>query len=188
MDNDAHKNNQPDEVEIFRQLYAKYYTAMCLCAVRIVREKEVAEELVQDVFLKRWEQRSESANIESIEKYLYRSVYNASMNYLNRQRLENQLTDYYQHLAQQGEKYLSITMDTGESAIIAHELEDKINEAIQSLPEKCREIFKLSRFQSLRNKDIAEQKGVSLNTVEKQIAIALSKLRITLKDFYSIFF
>lgn len=163
--------------EFFHRLYTKYYTALCLYANKFVENREVAEELVQDVFLNNWEQRHNLQNIEFMGAYLYKSVYNASMNHLKREQLNFKYRNHYMQLIQNGEDYFTISRDNGESAVMARELEDEINTAIQNLPEKCREIFELSRTHGLKNKEIAEQIGITINTVEKQISIALQKLK-----------
>ena len=81
---------------------------------------------------------------------------------------------------------LKISQEHGLSIYIANELEDKINEAIETLPEQCREIFKMSRFDGLKHKEIAEKKKISINTVQKQISIALNKLKSELSAFLTI--
>ena len=105
--------------------------------------------------------------------YLMRSVVNTSLSYLKQNKKQKELTDI--HLEAQG---------GSDEAVLQKELESKIGQALDQLPPKCKAIFVLSRFENLKNKEIAATLGVSLKTVENQMGIALKKLRDELKSYF----
>ena len=163
----------------YRHLYSKYYIPLCYHAQKIVADKDQAEEVVQLTFLKLWENRAKFSVTGSLNSYLAKAVINNSINFIKsksaRVRKNNvQLDDLYD--------YLAISQDNGYSIYIATELKNKIEEAIDSLPEKCQQIFKISRYEGKSNEEVASILGVSKNTVQKQISIALQKLKKSIKD------
>lgn len=163
----------------YRHLYTKYYVPLCYHAQKIVDDKDQAEEVVQLTFLKLWENRAKFTVTGSLNSYLYKAVINNSINFIKsksaRVRKNNvQLDDLYD--------YIAISQDNGYSIYIATELNNKIEKAIDSLPEKCKQIFKISRYEGKSNEEIASILGVSKNTVQKQISIALQKLKESIKD------
>ena len=170
----------------FRWLYREYYIALCTYAKKFTHDAMLAEEVVQNTFFKIWENRKSIIIRESLVAYLYRSVQNNCLNHLKHLQIVNRFNEYYSKKLREAEEYYTITQETGQSLYIAKELENKIYDAIEKLPEQCREIFKLSRFEYLKNSEIAEKKGVTLNTVQKQISIALAKLREALSPFLTI--
>jgi len=184
--NDIITRLRQSDPSIFQWLYKEYYVALCTYAKKFTRDSQSAEEVVQDAFLKIWENRETLIIRESLIAYLYRTVQNNCLNYLRHLQVINKFNEYYTEKLHEAMEYYSITQENGLSVFIANELEDKIYEAIEKLPAECREIFKLSRFENLKNGEIAELKGITLNTVQKQISIALGKLREALKPFLSL--
>lgn len=166
----------------FEELFRKYYTGLCIYACEFVKKNEVAEEIVEDVFCKIWEKRKSLEVTVSLKSYLYRSVYNTSLNYLKSEKhhLKNQdnLADNFENMLP-----LSTPGDITSSSLLSEELEMKIEQAINSLPEKSQIIFRLSRFEGLKYSEIAERLNLSVKTVETQISRVLTKLRIQLKDY-----
>ena len=162
-------------------LFNLYYKPLCYYAKKYNLDNFESEEVVQQVFLKFWELRENLSIEKSVSAYLYQSVRNQSINYLKQKSvIAKNKEDYLTKIAN-AELFGAITEEDGSSALIAQELEKEIFQAIDTLPEKCREIFLLSRKHSLSTKEIAKQLNVSTNTVQKQISIALSKLRNLLK-------
>lgn len=162
-----------DEV-YFEQIFKKYYFALCFYAQKYVKSYEVAEEIAQDVFLKLWEKREQLEITSSLKAYLFRATHNFSINYLNHKKIENKYKLFYTNVLKELE--LSHNENYYEP-----DFEDKIEKAIESLPKKCQEIFKLSRFDFLKYSEIAEKRGISIKTVEAQISKALKILRKKLK-------
>ena len=168
----------------YKQLYAKYFVALCYHANKILNNSFLAEEAVQTVFLKLWENRKKIKINTSLNSYLYRSVYNTSLNILKSEsrigKNQKQLTEI--------EEYLKVSQDDGYSIHLAVEYEERINEAIASLPPQCRQIFELSRLEGKKHKEIAIELGITQNTVQKQISIALKKMREMLRGYMLILY
>ena len=165
----------------YNTLYKEYYVALCFYARRFTGDKETAEEVVQATIFKLWEKREEIEIQSSLKAYLFRMVQNNSLNHLKQLQIVNQFAKEYTEKLKFAQDYYIITQEDGQSLYIVHELEKEVNEAINQLPEQCRDIFVMSRFQGLKNQEIADKKGVTINTVQKQISIALQKLRELLK-------
>ncbi|MBL7966095.1 MAG: RNA polymerase sigma-70 factor [Prolixibacteraceae bacterium] len=178
--------NQADDKELylklkegnelaFQILFKKYYSAMCHFARQFLNDSEMAEETVQDMFVKIWEKR-ESLNIEtSVKHYFFRSVRNHCLNQLQHEKIKKQ--------------YASKVLETAnheispEQYFIEVDLIKRIEASIDALPPKRKEIFRLSREQGMKYKDIAETLNISVKTVEAQMGLALKHLRDELKDF-----
>ncbi len=177
----------PGNKETFHFIFTKYYLALYYYAKKITGSKENAEEAVQNTFLKLWE-KPEILNIEkSLDSYLYKAVYNNCLNLLKQLQVKKKYTDNYRRRIQDAEDFYKITAENGQAILIANELHEKIESSINKLPKQCKEIFNLSRKEGLKNKEIAEKLEISLNTVTKQISIALSRLRKSLRQYLSLF-
>ena len=162
--------------ELFEQLFKAHYKALHAYATTILKDIDIAEEVVQNLFLKFWEKRELLSIATSIKAYLYKCVYNDSLNYLK-----------HENVKLKHQNFTVYTMDTSSEPASAKaeltELETKLRAALNELPEQCRTIFQLSRFEELKYKEIAEQLGLSIKTVENQMGKALKILRIKLVDF-----
>jgi RNA polymerase sigma-70 factor (ECF subfamily) len=163
----------------FETLFHQYYSYLCLYASKIIENDIAAEEIVQGFFVGFWEKR-EKLNIEtSVKNYLFRSVKNLCLNFIqhNKTRLRH------------SQSILSDAKNnqTLEDNFIEIDLAEKIEESIQSLPEKRREIFKLSRQDGLKYREIAEKLNISIKTVETQMSLALKTLREKLKNYNTLF-
>ncbi len=138
---------------------------------------DTAKEIVHTVFLNLWEKKSTLDPGSSVKSYLFTSVRNRCLNYLRDQRKfkKDVLFD------------ITVEMATAESSSVhleTAELQQQIDEALDHLPEKCRQVFELNRFEGLKYKDIAETLGISVKTVEAQMSKALKILREHLKDYF----
>lgn len=161
--------------QAFQALFRKYYSAMCHFANQFLNDSEMAEEIVQDMFVKIWEKRA-VLNIEtSVKHYFFRSVRNHCLNQIQHEKIKKQ--------------YASKVLEAASQEISADEyflevdLIKRIEQSIESLPPKRREIFRLSREQGMKYKEIAEKLDISVKTVEAQMGLALKYLREELKDF-----
>ncbi len=176
MDNNKNKSRSPQEWnELFHSLYTNYYKKLCIFANSYLLDEDEAEEIVQRVMTKLWEQRQDYDTIINISSYLYRSVKNHCINTINHKKTE--------------EKYKSETWNELKalevSAIendLSEEKEQKLKEAIANLPERCQDVLTLSKFQGLKNKEIAEQLNISVKAVEANITRAFATLRKTLQS------
>lgn len=158
----------------FRKVYDDFYTPLCFFADKFINDFDKSRSQVQDVFVELWIKR-EKLNINySIKSYLYNSVRNSCIDHIRKKKSsEFALKRFTQSENEEFHDYM-------EEA----ELNDRINKAIHSLPEKCREIFLLCRFEELKYAEIAEKLGISVKTVEMQMGIALKKLREKLSDYH----
>jgi RNA polymerase sigma-70 factor (ECF subfamily) len=173
---------QKDETA-FEQLFKKHFKRLHAYAFTILRDEIEAEEAVQQVFFKLWERnvRKDSAgeNLSltgSASAYLYRAVHNESLNYIKHQKVRS---NHQLHVAYR----MKNEVDHPAKKIMAGELENKIHSALNELPEQCRTIFQMSRFDELKYREIADKLGISVKTVENQMGKALKLLRQKLVDF-----
>ena len=160
----------------FDRIYVTYYSRMLRFAREYVLFEEDAENVVQDVFLLLWEKR-EVLDIQiSLVSYLFSLVKNRSLDYLRHKVVAE---EYKQELTFKllALEQLNYTFTSEE------DIEKVIANAIDKLPERCREIFLKSRIEGMKYREIADELDISMNTVENQMSIALRKLRIELKDY-----
>ncbi|MEM1322157.1 MAG: RNA polymerase sigma-70 factor [Bacteroidota bacterium] len=150
---------------IFRQ----HYASLCLTANRVLRNTTKAEDLVQDVFFELWRKRKQLHIHSSLAAYLKRATMNKALNYIRDEKIKSS-----------GEEPLQMmrSKETGvQRQLEASELKKKIDQAIDELPERCRLIFCLSRFEEMSYQEIANELDLSIKTVENQITKALRLLR-----------
>ena len=164
-----------DREEEFEIVFKKHFKNLHAYACTIVRDEVMAEEMVQNVFCRLWEKTDQIQIRESVSGYLYRSVYHESLNYIKHLKVR----DAYQSYA--------ITQmenpDNTSQQLELRELEDRLDIALKELPEKCRTIFQMSRFEELKYQEIADRLELPVKTVENQMGKALRLLRIKLVDF-----
>jgi RNA polymerase sigma-70 factor (family 1) len=160
---------------LFKELFDKYFESLCRYLAYYSANSMIVEEVVQDVFIKLWEER-ESLRIESIKSYLFTAAHNRMLNHLRNEKRYHTLIELWTiHEKQKG---LS-----GECFDI-EEFSDRVQHAIDQLPGKCREIFDLSKREGLTYRQISEKLDISVKTVETQMGIALRKIREHLSAFY----
>jgi RNA polymerase sigma-70 factor (ECF subfamily) len=164
--------------EAFEHLFNRYCQVLIDFACRYLHDVPLAENMVQDVFLKIWQNRRQLDPGASIRSYLYTAVKNAALNHLRHTVVEQKSQDKI--------RQLSSEMPTPEDNWNEKELNDSIQKAIASLPDKCHEIFCLSRFDGLTYAEIAEVQNISVKTVETQMGRALKFLRKQLLPFLTI--
>jgi RNA polymerase sigma-70 factor (ECF subfamily) len=161
---------------VFEKVFKTYFKALHAYAFTILRDDTIAEEMVQIVFMKIWEKKGHLALQTSLKAYLYRSVYNESMNYLKHQKVKLKYQVHTQH-------HMKQDTDNASHQMQHNELEDRLHKALNELPEGCRTIFQLSRFEELKYQEIADRLQISIKTVENQMGKALKTLRLKLIDF-----
>lgn len=159
----------------FEEIFRLHYKMLCNAANKILNDRDAAEDVVQDVFLKFWSKRENINIIHSVKSYLYRATINTSLNYLESNKKIIRLKDT-EHSSE------SLTINAGEE--LSHkELKSKIDEAMDQLPPKCKVVFVLSRYEGMKYQQIADHLGISIKTVENQMGKALKMLRERLKPF-----
>lgn len=159
-----------NDQQAFQQLFKHYYTGLFQFAASIVKVKEVAEEIVEDVFVKLWKRRTTLPDINNLKIYLYVSVKNLCLNYINRQGKQPTMD------MDQLDVVCSEIVPNPEDLMVASELLQMVNKAIRELPPKCRIVYKLVKEDGLQYKEVAEILNISPRTVENHIALAIKKI------------
>jgi len=163
--------------DLFEQIFKSHIRSLHSYAATILKEEAAAEEIVQNVFLRLWEKKEEIEIRENISVYLYRSVHNESLNYLKHLKVRTAYQTYAMHRERHHES------EKASEKVTLGELEQKLEKALRELPEQCRTIFQLSRFEDLKYREIADRLDLSVKTVENQMGKALKLLRLKLVDF-----
>jgi RNA polymerase sigma-70 factor (ECF subfamily) len=163
--------------DLFEQVFKSHFKSLHAYACTIMRDSMPAEEIVQNIFLKLWEKKEEITIKENISVYLYRAVHNESLNYLRHRKVRSAYQSYAMRQHKQTEQ------EKPAEKVVMKELEKKLEVALQELPEQCRTIFQLSRFEDLKYREIADKLGLSVKTIENQMGKALKLLRLKLVDF-----
>ena len=167
-----------DDQRAFQQFYEGLFVKLYQFSVSYVRSKEIAEELVNDVFLSIWEKRNVLHTINNINVYLYVSVKNASLNFLRKKNLPLPLDVDDLHL-----DHFKMNINP-ETILINRDIQGQIQKAIDQLPPRCKMIFKLVKEDGLTYKEVASILDVSVKTVDSQLCIALKKLADILQPVY----
>ena len=161
----------------FDTVFRTWYTPLVRYALSFTDgDQDEAEELVQETFSKLWTQRETLDFQQSVKSYLYRMVHNLALNRLRSQKIQ---VRYVQHQTRQmAQQY--------ESPRESPELQLRIREELNKLPEQCRHVFELSRFEELKYREIAEHLGISIKTVETHMGKALRIMRQELAEFLTV--
>lgn len=163
----------------YEQLFREQYARLCNYAFRMINNRDDAEETVQTAFVALWERRQELDITVSLNGYLYRAVHNNCLNRLKHQKVRQKHADEMQ--------WSDPTYHPTQTDALQHaELEQAIAAGIESLPQQCRTVFQMSRYDDLSYSEIAKQLNISVNTVENHIAKALRLMRHSLQPFLPI--
>ena len=171
-----------NNTELFDELFRHYSKPLFYYAAKFVDE-EAARDIVQDVFVKLWADQ-EIVIRQSLNALLFTMVRNSCLQNLEKQKVRNKYIESAKLKIQQEELQY---YNHEKTSLIELELENKLNEVLNRLPERCRQIFILSRFEKMKNKEIAEKLGISVKAVEKQLTKALASIRLEFKDYLPLF-
>jgi RNA polymerase sigma-70 factor, ECF subfamily len=160
----------------FEKLFRAEFKGLCFFAQKYVKDHDTSREIVQDSFLSLWEKRATVDAGRSVKSYLITVIHNKCHNYLrdNRKFDTNLL---------QIENLLELSAITDTDSMVTQELHNAIHSAIEELPEKCRNIFLLNRYDNLKYQEIADKLEISVKTVEAQMSKALQHMRIRLAGY-----
>lgn len=164
--------------EAFAMLYERLYGRLCTLSNLFTKNRQAAEDIVQDVFYSLWCRRYELHIDKSIESYTVRAVYNLSLRYLAR---KGRMTGLPEQIHAEYEASIEEITVNG---LNDEELERirLFNKAVDTLPQQCREIFILNKREGMRQKEIARIKGLSVKTVDNQIVKAVKKIREYIRE------
>ena len=157
----------------FEAYFWKLYLPLGMYALRIVDDADISEDMVQQAFLNTWERLEGGLEISNFKAFMYRSVRNECLSYLSSLKEEV------------GEEFIP---EAGEEEIDTSFRDARIWKAIDELPEKCREIFLMSKRDGYSNEEIADELGISIKTVKNQMTKAFSRLREALNSGHKPFF
>ena len=160
----------------FEKLFRLFYQRLCSYAMSIVKDLDVAEEIVQDVLVSIWQTRSKLHIEHAIRPYLYKAVHNRCLNHFRHQKVKQQ---HQTHEMAVADAY----SETTSGRLEFNELKTRVDLGMQQLPPACREVFRLSRMEQLSYKEIADFLNISVKTVENQMGKALKIMRSELSDF-----
>jgi RNA polymerase sigma-70 factor (ECF subfamily) len=165
----------------FTFIFNQYYKDLVRFAYTYTRQPDTAEELVQDVFLKIWENRSKLFIETSLKSFLVRSVQNRSIDWLRQQKVRSSYANMIIELP-------LLTGNETENYVLHSDLETAFRKALAKLPQQYAEAFSLNRFEALSYSDIAARMGVSVRTIEVRVGKALFLLHNELKDYFLLAF
>lgn len=176
----------PEYEEIFKSLYEKYFSKLNIYALSILHRQEIAEEIVSDVFVNIWLKREKLLLDDNLQSYLFRSVHNKCIDYLRSQKsVKNQKTvELYSLLDDEIFAESNFVIEK----IFSENLEQTIQQAINKLPERRREIFLLNRMENLSYQQIADKLSISINSVKTQISRSIEFLQNEIKKITALFF
>ena len=161
----------------FEKVFKTYFKNLHAYAFNILESPILAGEVVQQVFYKIWEKKGNLNIHTSMKAYLYKSVYNECMLQMKKKKNKDA---YLSHILKQD--YNKLAQGASEK-IETTELEIRLQKALNELPEQCRTIFQMNRFEGLKYQEIASQMGLSLKTIESHMGKALKRLRLSLSEF-----
>lgn len=173
------QNIQNGDKYAFEILFNAYYQHLCNFAFQFMKEQAASEEVVQEVFYKLWEKRQELNIRSSIKSYLFSSVRNSSLNQLKHLEVRDNFKSY-------NEQQIHYFENQDYDILVSNELNSKIENSISKLPEERQRVFKLSRYEGKKYKEIADELGISIKTVEGQMSKALKFMRDELSEYLPI--
>jgi RNA polymerase sigma-70 factor (family 1) len=159
-----------DDEPAYKEVFFTYHTPLLRFAQTFVNDRQCAEEIVSDVMMKIWEKRKDLPNVVNLRVYLYISTKNTALNYLAKQKKVEMVSIEHLNL-----DFPSNTLNP-EQLMITAEMLRRINNAINSLPPRCKLVFKLVKEDGLPYKEVADILDISIKTIDNQLAIALRKI------------
>lgn len=182
------KKTKITEDSSFSEMYTLYFPKMVRFALEYIIIEEDAKNIIQDIFLQLWERKDTLEAISNLNAFLFTLTKNRCIDHYRlytTQKSRNESLDALQ------ERELHLKMEAliqfDENMFSFEDMEKILDKAIDNLPEKCKQIFILSRMEGLKHEEIAEQLDISIHTVQNHIAAALRKLRVELKDYLPLF-
>jgi RNA polymerase sigma-70 factor (ECF subfamily) len=165
------KKNKEGDIKAFEKIFRRYYSPLYLYALSITGQKEAAEEIVQNTFYTIWKEKEKIQILHSIKSYLYKSVKNRSLQYLEHLQVREK---YRENVLLQ---YNLVFEPAPDELLEYKELEEALRQALRKLPERRRKIFHMYRTKGRKYKEIAESLSISIKTVEAEMAKAYRTLR-----------
>ncbi len=169
--------DEPERLKFFQELFFKYHGRLVLFANKFTCDMQIAQDLVQDAFLKLWEKPGKLSSVESPKAYLFQAVRNNCLNNQRHLNIKQNVKDELKSKLNALEQSAYFESQDPLNSLFEKEIEQKVEELVQAMPEKCRQVFIMSRREYLKNKEISQKLGISEKMVEKHISKALYILR-----------
>lgn len=168
--------------EAYEYLFATYYPRLHNYALHFLADGDAVGDIIQDCFMKLWEKRGELI-LQSVGALLFRMVRNQCLNYLRHKALEDSEWLQSLNLEDHSERlYSTDFLDDPDQKLLFQELKRQVEHTLDALPERSRQIFTMSRFDGMKNREIAEELGISVKVVERHIGRALKMFRRQLRN------
>lgn len=184
-ENELIKQLQVGDEAAFEFIFRQHFTGLCLFAEHFLKDTHAAEEIVEDFFCHLWETGKYVSIETSLRGFLYKSVYNQCLKYIRHKKVEQKYTEE-QYYFNDREILEGASSDYPSVNLAIKELESKITQVIEALPDQCRKIFCMNRYENLTYQEIANHLHISVNTVKTQMGRALQKLRTELAEYLAI--
>lgn len=186
LDSDIFEGIKKGDKRFFDLIFKNYYAGLLTFARDYIRSSDAAKEVVQDIFVNLWENHEKIQIKSSIKAYLYRSVHNRCMNYLR-----DTISNSRQHIPIEKlkDQIGLMCIDYSESFFnesFSEQVQKELDETIESLPEQCRKIFRLNRYEKLSYPEIADLLNVSLSTIKTQMSRAMVTLHDKMKKYLNV--
>jgi len=165
------------DIREFEKLFLKYYEPLCRHAGKILDETEAAEDLVQEFFYHFWKDREDFTLKFSLDAYLYRAIRNNALHYLDH------LSVHKNYAERMLSEFRDVMTANVQDDFDLDELDKAVNATLSRMPERCSRVFRLSRFEGKKYREIAGILSISEKTVEADMSKALKMFRISLKDY-----
>jgi RNA polymerase sigma-70 factor (ECF subfamily) len=169
-----------------RYIFDEYYERLCLYADGIIRNHQAAEDIVEDLFVSVWIHAGNNTINTSIKNYLFKSTFHNCLKYLNKLRAENKSLDQLNYTLKYQESVHPYTSGYPLSNLLVGEIEKKAEDILNSLPDQCRKIYMLNRFEDLNYNEIATRLKITVGTVKTQMSRAFQRFREGLKEYISL--
>lgn len=170
------KQLKTDDKTAMQLLFERHYQSVCNRIFKLIKDKATVEDIAQIIFIKIWEKRHKLQIQTSLGAYLHRMAFNETISYIRKHK---------KHMHEEITVQMSPSIDSSEQQLLDTELNKHITKAINKLPNRCRLIFQLSRFEELTYKEIAAKLDISIKTVENQMGKALKLMRSNMKPYLS---
>lgn len=174
-DEEILKDIQQGDKAAFNELYNRYWKKVYLSACSKIRSREASEEIVEDFFIQLWQKRH-TLVIDNFSAYLYTSIKNRCLNYLQQRTIESKHWEYYKQFVPEFD-------DTTNNSVAFNNLMEAIYDGMKQMPEKSKKVFEMSKLEGKSIKEIARSLKLSEKAIEYHLTCSVKKLRLYLKEF-----
>lgn len=179
---------EADDERVLKLIYELYFKRLVAFSIEFVKDREIAKEISSDAIFRLWQKRNQLLENSCIISYLLTIVRNLSLNYLRQLKQETNTISFSSVYDIELHLNYEVLADSSWDILLTHELETIVNDVINALPIRCKEVFLLSRNESLSNSKIAETLNISVKTVEGHITYALKLIREKLLHYIILIF